>query len=135
MSSSSSEVPASSIHPWLWETSSGVVAVGVCIAEARREQFSGTNIPTATTSEDLPQPGMERRGEGILRMEITGISEEDDIDSQDSNTLIDHDHLAQNCSIKIITPAVKTSVISLRIILIHTKICEMVVMPELLFVF
>ena len=36
-------------------------------------------------------------------MEDTGISEEDDdIDSQDSNTPIDHEHLAQNCSIKII---------------------------------
>ena len=43
----------------------------------------------------------EHRGEGILRMEDTGTSEEDDIDSQDSNTPIDHGHQARNCSIKI----------------------------------
>ena len=54
------------------------------------------------------QPGTKRRGEGILRMEEAGTSEEDDdIDSQDSNTPIDHGHQARNCSIKIITPAVK----------------------------
>ena len=36
--------------------------------------------------ECLPQPGTKRRGEGILRMEDAGTSEEDDdIDSQDSN--------------------------------------------------
>ena len=46
-------------------------------------------------------------------MEDAGTSEEDDIDSQDSNTPIDHGHLAWNCSIKIITPAVKASVISM----------------------
>ena len=35
-------------------------------------------------------------------MEDAGTSEEDDdIDSQDSNALIDHGHLARNCSIKI----------------------------------
>ena len=45
-------------------------------------------------------------------MEDAGTSEEVDIDSQDSNTPLDHGHLAQNCSIKIITPAVKASVIS-----------------------
>ena len=45
-------------------------------------------------------------------MEDAGTSEEDDIDSQDSNTPIDHGHLARNCSIKIITPSVKASVIS-----------------------
>ena len=45
-------------------------------------------------------------------MEDAGTSEEDDIDSQDSNTPIDHGHLARNCSVKIITPAVKASVIS-----------------------
>ena len=46
-------------------------------------------------------------------MEDAGTSEEDDdIDIQDSNTPIDHGHLARNCSIKIITPAVKASVIS-----------------------
>ena len=45
-------------------------------------------------------------------MEDVGTSEEDDnIDSQDSNTPLDHGHLAWNCSIKIITPAVKASVI------------------------
>ena len=62
---------------------------------------TAANTTTATT----------RRGEGILRMEDAGTSEED-IDSQDSNTPIDHGHLARNCSIKIITPAVKASVIS-----------------------
>ena len=41
-------------------------------------------------------------------MEDAGTAEED-IDSQDSNTPIDHGHLARNCSIKIITPAVKAS--------------------------
>ena len=46
----------------------------------------------------LPQPGTKRRGEGILRMEDDGTSEEDDIDSQDSNTPIEHGHLAQNSS-------------------------------------
>ena len=47
-------------------------------------------------------------------MEAAGTSEEeDDIDSQDSNIPIDHGHLAWNCSIKIITPAVKASVVSL----------------------
>ena len=48
-------------------------------------------------------------------MEDAGTSVEDgDIDSQDSNTPIDHSHLARNCSIKIITPAVKASVISYK---------------------
>ena len=46
-------------------------------------------------------------------MEDAGTSEEDDdIDSQDSNMPIDHGHLARNCSIKIITPAMKASVFS-----------------------
>ena len=50
-------------------------------------------------------------------MEDAGIAEEDDdIDSQDSNTPIDHGHIAQNCSIKIITPAVKASVISIFVV-------------------
>ena len=39
--------------------------------------------------------------------------EDDDIDSQNSNIPIDHGHLARNCSIKIITFAVKFLVISL----------------------
>ena len=34
-------------------------------------------------------------------MEDAGTSKKDDIDSQDSNTSIDHGHLARNCSIKI----------------------------------
>ena len=34
-------------------------------------------------------------------MEDAGTSEEDDIDSQDSNSPIEHGHLARNCSIKI----------------------------------
>ena len=51
-------------------------------------------------------------------MEDAGTSEEDDdIDSQDSNTLTDHGHLARNCSIKIITPVVKVSVISITSVL------------------
>ena len=58
----------------------------------------------------LLEPGMKRRGEGILRMEDAGTSEEDN-DSQDSNTSIDHGHLAQNCLIKITMLAVKASVI------------------------
>ena len=45
----------------------------------------------------LPQPGTKRRGEGILRMEDAGTSEEDDTDSQDSNIPTDHGHLDQNC--------------------------------------
>ena len=45
-------------------------------------------------------------------MEDAGTSEEDDINSQDSNTPTDHGHLARNCSIKIITLAVKPLVIS-----------------------
>ena len=49
----------------------------------------------------LPQPGMKRQGEGILRMEDAGTWEDDDTDSQDSNIPIDHGHLAWNCSIKI----------------------------------
>ena len=36
-------------------------------------------------------------------MEDAGTSEEDNIDSQDSNTPIDHGHLARNCLIKIIS--------------------------------
>ena len=55
----------------------------------------------------LPQTWTKRRGEGILRMEDAGTSEEDNIDSQDSNTPIDHGHLVRNFSIKIITLAVK----------------------------
>ena len=44
-------------------------------------------------------------------MEDAGTSEVDDIVSQDSNTPIDHGHLARNCLIKITTPAVKASVV------------------------
>ena len=82
----------STFRPRLWETSSGVVAVGVFAPEARSDH----------SRRRLLQPGTKRRGEGILRMEDSGISEEDDdIDSQDSKTPIDHGHLARNCSIKI----------------------------------
>ena len=88
----------------LWETSSGVVAVGVFAAEARRELW-------ARPCSLRPIDGDETSRERILRMEDAGTSEEDDIDSQDSNTLIDHGHLARNCSIKITTPALKASVI------------------------
>ena len=60
-----------------------------------------------------PTAGDETSRGRTLRMEDARTSEEDDdIDSQDSNALIDHDHLARNCSIKIITLAVKASVIS-----------------------
>ena len=48
----------------------------------------------------------------MSRMEDIGTSEEDDVYSQDSNIPIDHGHLAQNCLIKIITPAMKALVIS-----------------------
>ena len=58
-------------------------------------------------------------------MEDAGISEEGDIDSQDSNTPIDHGHLAWNCLIKITTLAVKASVISnaekLKFSILHYK--------------
>ena len=40
-------------------------------------------------------------------MEDAGTSEEDDIDSLDSNTPIDHGHLARNCLIKIKNVIVK----------------------------
>ena len=42
-------------------------------------------------------------------MEDIGTSEEDDIDSQDSNIPIDHGHLAQNCSIKMLLSVMITS--------------------------
>ena len=50
-------------------------------------------------------------------MEDAGTSEEDDTDSQDSNIAMDHGYLAWNCSIKIITLAVKALVISEFILL------------------
>ena len=54
-----------------------------------------------------PTAGDETSREGILRMEDAGTSEEDDdIDSQDSNTPIDHGHLARNCWINIIKKTV-----------------------------
>ena len=46
-----------------------------------------------------------------MGMEDSGTSEEDYIESQDSNIRTDHGHLARNCSIKTITPAVKALVI------------------------
>ena len=69
----------------------------------------------------LPQTGAKHRGEGILRMEDAGASEEDDIDSQDSNTPIDHGHLARNCLMKITMPAVKASVILSNFILFSSS--------------
>ena len=82
-------------------------------------QFSASHCSEHTYSDHswrcLPQMGTKRRGEGILRMEDAGTSEENDIDSQDSNTAIDHGHLARNCLIKITTPAVKASVIYLKL--------------------
>ena len=100
----------STFRPRLWETFSGVVTVGVFAAEAHSSlQQTHLQRPLLKIS---PTVGDETRGEGILRMEDAGtLEEDDDIDSQDSNTPIDHSHLARNCSIKIITPAVKASVI------------------------
>ena len=57
-------------------------------------------------------------------MEDAGTSDEDDIDSQDSNTPIDHGHLALNCLIKITMPAVKASVISCSHCIPHRLIME-----------
>ena len=59
------------------------------------------------------------------------------IDNQDPNTPIDHGHLAQNCSIKIIMLAVKASVISIlnNIIIQHVPISiikEIAVTSELI---
>ena len=74
MSSSSSEVPTSSIL---------------------RIPSSSLRASAATTYSDhswgcLPQPGTKRRGVGVLKMEYAGTSEEDDdIDSQDSNRSMD----------------------------------------------
>ena len=88
----------STFRPRLWETSSGV------------------DCPTAWSSVKVPPEDAshrtKRQGEGILGMKDAGTSEEDDIDIQDSNIPIDHGHLDRNCSIKIITPAVKALVIS-----------------------
>ena len=67
---------------------------------------SAANTPTATTPEDVSHS----RGRNVEGKES---EENNDIDNQDSNTPIDHGHLARNCSIKIMTPAVKTSVILL----------------------
>ena len=79
----------------------------------------------------LPQPGTKRRGEGIRRMEDAGTSEEDDdIDRQDSNTPIDHSHLARNCSIKIITPAMKASVSSMWILAFYRIVSFFLLMFE-----
>ena len=102
----------STFCPRLWETSSGVVAVGVFAAEAHSWGC-------------LPQLGTKRRGEGILRMEDARTSEEEDTNSQDSNIHINHDHLAQNCLIKIIMLALKALVISFcnLHIKIYLKIC------------
>ena len=58
-------------------------------------------------------------------MEVAGTSEEDDIDSQDSNTPIDHGHLARNCSIKIDTEIanVLNAVYSSRCVVGNFKVC------------
>ena len=95
----------SMFRPQLWETSSGVDAVGVFTAETRR----------VTTPEDVSHSrGQNIEGKESWEWKTPGTSEEDDIDSQDSNTPIDHYHLARNCLIKITTPAVKASVMSLN---------------------
>ena len=96
----------STFRPLLWKTSSGVVAVGVFAAEAL--QMS----PTA---------GDKTSRVVILKMEDAGISEEDDdIDSQDSNTTIDHGHLARNCSIKVIQecPEMLFDIVEIVIVLV-----------------
>ena len=78
------------LEPWLLVSSSSEVPASYIL-----------RIPSDYSQGCLPQPGTKLRGEGILRMEDVGTSEEDDIDSQDSNTT-DHGHLARNCSIKIL---------------------------------
>ena len=72
-------------HPWLWDTSSGVVVAGVFAAEALRMS------PTA---------GDETSCGRILRMEDAVTSEEEDADSQNFNIPMDHGHLARNYLMK-----------------------------------
>ena len=62
-----------------------------------------------------------RPGEGILRMEGAGTSEEEDTDSQDSNIPTDHGHLAQNCSIKIIEQKLFTRDLSTFILFLVSR--------------
>ena len=64
---------------------------------------SAANTPRATSPEDVSHSrGRNVEGKESWEMEDAGTSEEDDdIDSQDSNTPIDHGHVARNCSIKI----------------------------------
>ena len=63
----------------------------------------------------LPQPGTKHRGEGIpengRRRDFRRRGQRQS--GFQYTVPIDHDHLARNCSIKIITPAVKASVISI----------------------
>ena len=92
-------------HPQEWETSSGQVAVSVFTAKACTE-LQQTHLQRPL----LPQLGMKHRGEGILRMEDAGTSEEEDTDFKNSNIPIDHGHLARYCLIKIIMPGVEASV-------------------------
>ena len=104
----------------IWPWSIGVLESWLSMSSSSVLEFSASHCSEHTYSDHswrcLSQPGKKHRGEGILRMEDARTAEEDDdIDSQDSNTPIDHGHLAQNCSIKIITPAVKASVISFRL--------------------
>ena len=96
---------------WTWTWTSSQFSVSLCSKHTYSDHTWGC----------LPQPGTKRRGEGILRIEDARTSEEDDIDSQDSNIPIDHGHLARNCSIKIITPALKALIISFLINLITSK--------------
>ena len=80
-----------------------ISSVGVFAAEASSDHSWGC----------LPQLGIKRREEGILRME-DAVTSEEDTNSQDFNTPTEHDHLARNCLMKIITLAVKALVISSR---------------------
>ena len=57
-------------------------------------------------------------------MEDAGTSEEDDIDSQDSNIPTDHSHLAWNCLLKIIMPAVQKATLPISIVSKEIKIFD-----------
>ena len=61
----------------------------------------------------LPQPsrGWNVEGKESENGEDTVTSEEEDAESQDFNIAMYHGHLARNCLMKIITPAVKALVI------------------------
>ena len=92
-------------RPWLWETSSGVVAVGMFSAEARTAGRNPENeIPRLwETSSGVVAVGMFSAEAHTAGRNPENRRCRDDIDHQDSNSPIDHGHLARNCSIKIKT--------------------------------